>query len=270
MELSMTLLAGIRYYAVSHIGLKRARNEDSYAIYDLALLHPSAGSRGILFVLADGIGGHACGELASKMACQGLATFFDDCSADSDPKLYAHRIEDLIFSADSRIRQKANEDSDCTDMGTTLSALLLTERSAVTAHVGDSRIYRLRGDCLTQLTTDHNFVQEMIEEGELTPESARNHPLRSVLTRAVGTQEPLEEVEIHTLDVASGDRYLLSSDGLHNMVSLNEIAMTLKNGADSKESAEHLLNAALRNGGKDNVTVVTIHLSSESNEKMNA
>lgn len=264
----MTLLAAIRYFAVSHIGLRRFRNEDSYAIVDFGASKPPSDRRGVLFAIADGMGGHACGDLASKMACQGLTTIFDDCTADFESKQYAQRLEELIFSVDSRLRQHAITHPDCTDMGTTLSALLISGNSVITAHVGDSRIYRLRGDHLTQLTTDHSFVQEMIDEGELTPEAAINHPLRSVLTRAVGTQEPLEEVEIRIVDAAIGDRFLLSSDGLHDMVSFKEIARTLKNEIDPQQSAEQLLNAALRNGGRDNVTTISIHLSSpEPNEK---
>ena len=174
----MTLLAGIRYFAVSHIGLRRSRNEDSYAIYDFGESRSPADRRGVLFVLADGIGGHACGDLASKMACQELTAFFDNCTADFESKQYAQRLDDLIFSVDSRLRQHAVTHPDCTDMGTTLSALLISGKSAIIAHVGDSRIYRLRGERLTQLTTDNSFVQEMIDEGALTPEAAINHPLR--------------------------------------------------------------------------------------------
>ena len=264
----MTLLAAIRYFVVSHIGLRRSRNEDSYAILDFGAFKPPADRRGVLFVLADGMGGHACGDLASKMACQGLTTIFDNSTADFEPKLYAQRLEDLIFSVDFRLRQHAVTHPDCTDMGTTLSALLISGNFAIAAHVGDSRIYRLRGGRMTQLTTDHSFVQEMIDEGELTPEAAIKHPLRSVLTRAVGTRESLEEVEIRTEDASLGDRFLLCSDGLHDMVSFEEIAATLKDGIDPQQSAEQLLNATLRNGGRDNVTIISIHLSSpEPNEK---
>jgi protein phosphatase len=196
------------------------------------------------------------------MACQGLTTIFDNCTAGFEPKMYAQGLKNLIFLVDSRLRQHAVTHPDCTDMGTTLSALLISGNFAITAHVGDSRIYRLRGGRMTQLTTDHSFVQEMIDEGELTPEDAIKHPLRSVLTRAVGTQEPLEEVEISIVDAAQGDRFLLCSDGLHDMVSLKEITTTLKEGIDPQQSAEQLLNAALRYGGRDNVTTISIHLSS--------
>jgi protein phosphatase len=200
------------------------------------------------------------------MACEGLTAIFDGGSAGFEPQEYAKRLNDLIFAVDSQIRQRGCMDSDCMDMGSTLSALLIADHFAVTAHVGDSRIYRMRGDRLVQLTTDHSFVQEMIAEGELTPEAALSHPLRSVLTRAVGTQEPLEEVETRITDAAPGDRFLLCSDGLHDMVSFDEIAETLRGEIDPQQSAERLLDAALRNGGRDNITVIAIHLSSPGPE----
>jgi protein phosphatase len=256
----MTLLAAMRYFAVSHIGLRRARNEDSYAVYDSRASRPAADHHGVLFVVADGIGGHACGDRASRMACQGLAAIFNDSPDGFEPEHYAQRLNDLIFAADLRIREQMLTDPNCGNMGTTLSALLIADHFAVAAHVGDSRIYRLREDQLVQLTTDHSFVQEMIAEGELAPDAAATHPLRGVLTRAVGTQEPLEEVDIRILDAAPGDRFMLCSDGLHDMVSADEIARALRREIDPKATAERLLDAALRNGGRDNITIIAIHL----------
>ena len=126
--------------------------------------------------------------------------------------------------------------------------------------MGDSRIYRLRKNQLEQLTSDHTFVQEMIEEGELTPESAANHPLRNMLTGVLGTREALEKVDTGIVDAAPGDRFLLCSDGLHNMMSARMITATLKSQTDPKKSAEKLLQMALQNGGKDNVTLIVIHI----------
>lgn len=150
----------------------------------------------ILFVVADGIGGHSCGDLASQMVCSGFSSFFSTASKKNAPKEWSRRMADHIHSIDSSVRARADGDPACADMGTTLSSLLIADGFGVIAHVGDSRIYRVRGNRLRQLTTDHTFVQEMIEEGELTKESAVNHPLRNVLTKAVGTQEPLENIEI--------------------------------------------------------------------------
>ena len=122
------------------------------------------------------------------------------------------------------------------------------------------RIYRLRKNQLEQLTNDHSFVQEMIEEGELTPESATNHPLRNMLTRVLGTREALEKVDTRVVDTAPGDRFLLCSDGLHKMMPVAMISATLKSQNDPKKSAVKLLQKALHNGGRDNVTIIVIHI----------
>ena len=145
-------------------------------------------------------------------------------------------------------------------MGTTLSTIVFADDFAVLAHVGASRIYRFRNGRLNQLTSDNTFVQEMIEEGELSPDEAVNHPLRNMLTRALGTQEPLEEIEIGRLNIAHGDCFLLSSDGLHSLVPVNTIEDILMRQLHPKQTAEELLQAALGNGGKDNITIIVIHI----------
>jgi protein phosphatase len=247
------------FFAVSNIGLKRARNEDAY----LALSFPTepvGGNRGYLFAVADGIGGNGFGDLASRMTCRSLKTFFSTDPVDLLPEQFEKGMDLLFRSIDRKIRWQAIENPACRHMGTTLSVLVLFGKFGVMAHVGDSRIYRLRESKLVQLTTDHTFVQDMIAEGDLTPESAKTHPFRNMLTRAVGTQEPLEEVQTRILDIAAGDRFLLSSDGLHNLVSDLQIASTLKGGIDPRDSAEHLLAAALEKGGNDNVTIIVVHL----------
>ena len=256
----MIQLENIRYFAVSDIGLRRKRNDDAYTIYDTASTITVHNGRGLLFAVADGLGGHACGHIASRLACSGLNAFFDDSFSDCSPDQIARRLAELIERIDLRIKEKAVADPACEDMATTLSAFAISEYWAVTGHVGDSRIYRLRKDCLEQLTSDHTFVQEMIDEGELTPESAANHPLRNVLTRALGTQEPLEKVDSGIVEVAPGDRFLLCSDGLYNMMSSETITAILKNPTDPKKSAQRLLQTALQNGGRDNVTVIVVHI----------
>jgi serine/threonine protein phosphatase PrpC len=256
----MTGLENIRYFAVSDIGLRRKRNDDAYTIYDTAATITVHNGRGVLFAVADGLGGHACGHLASQLVCHELKAFFGDSFSACSPDQVARRLAELVERIDLRIKEKAVADPACEDMATTLSALAITENWAVTGHVGDSRIYRLRKDRLEQLTSDHTFVQEMIDEGELTPESVANHPLRNVLTRALGTQEPLEKVDTGTVEVAPGDHFLLCSDGLHNMMSSKTITAILKSQTDAKKSAQKLLQKALQNGGRDNVTVIVVHI----------
>jgi len=256
----MTELDNIRYFAVSDIGMRRKRNEDAYAIYDAADTMAVGNGMGLLFAVADGLGGHACGDLASQMACREMKAFFDGSYLAGVKGKVVEKFSELIHLIDLRIMEKATEDPACEDMATTLSALFIAGNWAVTAHVGDSRVYRLRKNQLEQLTSDHTFVQEMIEEGELTPESAANHPLRNMLTRVLGTREALETVDTSVVDTAPGDRFLLSSDGLHRMVSSATITAILKSETDPKKSADKLLQKALQNGGKDNVTVIVIHI----------
>jgi PPM family protein phosphatase len=251
----MSILKGISYFALTDIGLKRSQNEDAYAVYE----HASR-RKGTLFVLADGIGGHACGDIASQMACRGMSAFFDGSERKSSAEDCAARLDRLIHSIDVSIRQEGERDPDCTDMGTTLSLLLVTEGFGVTAHVGDSRIYRLRSGTMEQITIDHTFVQDMIAEKWLSEKDAADHPLRHVLTRSVGTPEALENVETSILEVFRGDRFLLCTDGLHDMLSFREIRSSMLRHSEPKAAAEQLLREALKNGGRDNVTLIIVDL----------
>ncbi|MGW8194908.1 MAG: PP2C family protein-serine/threonine phosphatase [Desulforhopalus sp.] len=249
----------IQFYPFTDIGLKRKRNEDAFAVYDAKSLSLPRSRPVLLFSVADGIGGHSCGDRASSMACRELALLFDGSSGEEEPRGLARRLEDMIFTIDRRIRQAGEDDAACEHMGTTFSVLAIEGNVAVTAHVGDSRIYRLHGGRLTLLTTDHTFVQEMVEDGTLSPEDASTHPLRHMLTRAVGTQEPLEAVETRTLYIDTGDRFLLCSDGLHGMVADTEIKKVLTDQLEPESAGRTLLRKALKAGGSDNVTGIVIY-----------
>ena len=255
----MITIDRVTYFAVSHIGLKRTRNEDAHAIY-----HPNSMRSGTrkayLFGVADGMGGHPCGDKASSMACTGLKAFFTDWNPEIDAVESAGRLERLAFSIDTEIRNYGAAEEDCAEMGTTLSSLLVTPNFGVTVHVGDSRIYRLRNGTIQALTTDHTFVQEMIDEGELSMESALHHPLRHLLMQVLGTGDPLEKADTGIIEIAEGDRFLLSSDGLHNLVSLDTIKETLAACDTPNEAAEQLVQAALQGGGKDNITAIVVYL----------
>lgn len=255
----MTIIERLEYYAVSHIGLKRSRNEDAHAVYDSASVVPGS-SRAYLFGVADGMGGHPCGDLASSMACKRLKGFFIGWNDRVDAGKSADRLKKLAFSIDAQIRNQAAIDANCEEMGTTLSALLITASYGVTVHVGDSRIYRLRDGPLCKVTMDHTFVQEMIDEGDLSPEAALQHPLRHLLMQVLGTGDPLEKADTGIIDIAGGDRFLLSSDGLHDLVALETIEKTLADCDNPKKAAELLLQAALQRGGRDNVTAIVVHL----------
>lgn len=146
-------------------------------------------------------------------------------------------------------------------MGTTLSAIALLHKQAVIAHVGDSRIYRLRRGNLKKLTTDHSLVQELLDEGSITEDMAANHPFRNKLTRVVGTGEPLEMVETNRCAIAPGDRYLLCTDGLYGDIASNEITAIMSDSSAPQQAAEELLNLALQRGGHDNATAIVAYLT---------
>jgi PPM family protein phosphatase len=256
----MKAIKAVQYFGFTDVGLKRKKNEDSYIICGVAVGDASENKKLRLFAVADGIGGHSCGDQASAMACRELKRFLSKLFSGTDAQSYVKQLDDRIHDIDSFIRSVGSKDPECEHMGTTLSALLMVEDFGVMAHVGDSRIYRLRNGHLKQLTSDHTFVQEMIDEGELSAEAAATHPLRNVLTRAVGTQVLLEQVETRVLELALGDRFLISTDGLHKMISTDEIAETLINMENPKQAAEKLLQLALANGGEDNITGIIIHI----------
>lgn len=256
----METIKTVQYFGFTDIGLKRKKNEDAYVINDEITGDAPKDKKLWIFAVADGIGGHSCGDRASTMACRELKRFLYRSFPGPDAKSYVKQLDNRIHDIDRFIRRAGSRHLECEHMGTTLSVMLLVENFGIMAHVGDSRIYRLRSGCLSQLTSDHTFVQEMIDEGEIPTEAAATHPLRNVLTRAVGTQVPLEQVETRILDVAVGDRFLISSDGLHKMVSANEIADTLSNSENPEQAAAKLLRLALSNGGEDNITGVIIHI----------
>jgi protein phosphatase len=214
------------------------------------------------------MGGHMGASIVGKMACAGLAAYhgrpLPETGETRIPALGRH-LTDTMFRIDRQLRIAGRKDPAIEEMGTTLSCLVLTERHAVVAHVGDSRIYRLRGGRLTCLTTDHTFVQDMILEGELTPEKAASHPLRHVLTRAVGTLEPLEWVDTRIDPRHPSDRYLLCTDGLYNALERERISALLGGGDDAGRTAADLVTAALEKGARDNTTaLVLIPAASES------
>ncbi len=256
----MKIIKAVQSFGFTDIGLKRKKNEDAYVICDVIAGDASENKKLRLFAVADGIGGHSCGDQASAMACRELKKFLGKSFSGPDAQSYVKQLEDRIHDIDRFIRNAGSQDPQCEHMGTTLSVLLMVEDFGVTAHVGDSRIYRLRSGSISQLTFDHTLVQEMIDEGEIPAEVAATHPLRNVLTRAVGTQVPLEQVETRVLDLAFGDRFLISSDGLHKMVSTDEIARMMINTGNPKQAAEQLLQSALVNGGEDNITGIIIHI----------
>ena len=223
----------------THIGLSRIQNEDS-AWYDA--------DKGI-FAVADGMGGHLAGEVASAMAIEAVRKMAEGAKRASFPQL-----RDAFAAANADILKHAETHAECSGMGTTLSVLWLSGDRAYLAHTGDSRIYRLRDGNLTQITRDHSLVEELVEAGIITKEEARSHPRRNIITRALGTEGD-NQPDLILEDNHPGDCWLLCSDGLSGMVRDEAIAAEMKKG-DPEEAADALIRLALAAGGLDNVTLI--------------
>jgi serine/threonine protein phosphatase PrpC len=213
--------------------------------------------RGILFVVADGMGGHVGGEVAARTAVQALSDSFAEIQG---PPTIGDLVS-AVGAANLAVWHRARADTKLRGMGTTLTAMALVSEADVDeialVNVGDSRAYRLRGDTFAQLTSDHTLVEEMVRTGELNASDASSHPKRHVLTRALGI-EPDVEVDAWLVRPAAGDRLLLCSDGLINEVRDASIAKVLEATADPGDAARELVRMALDHGGSDNVTVVVI------------
>lgn len=231
----MTLV--LRYAARSDRGLVRTNNEDS--VY--------AGAR--LLALADGMGGHAAGEVASQLMIAALAHLDDDEPGED----LLGKLEAATREGNASIADQVEEEPELDGMGTTLTAILFAGKRIGLVHIGDSRAYLLREGSLTQITRDDTFVQSLVDEGRITAEQAHSHPQRSLIMRALTGNEI--EPTLTVREVRAGDRYLLCSDGLSDVVSDETIENTMSEG-DTGACADRLIELALRSGGPDNVTVV--------------
>ncbi|SHK79306.1 protein phosphatase [Pseudonocardia thermophila] len=232
----MTLV--LRYSARSDRGLVRQSNQD--AVY--------AGPR--LLALADGMGGHAAGEVASRLVISALAPLDDDDPGDD---LLAE-LREAAIEGNALITQHVAEQPDLEGMGTTLTAILFAGSKLGMVHIGDSRAYQLRDGVLTQITKDDTFVQSLIDEGRITEEEAHTHPQRSLLLRAITGQDIDPWLTVR--EARPGDRYLLCSDGLSGVVSDATLRETLLAYPDPRECADRMIELALRGGGPDNITCI--------------
>lgn len=235
------------------LGRVRENNEDKFE-YFLPEDETTLAARGLVFLVCDGMGGHAAGQIASELATK---TFIDvylhHPAADADVALRA-----AVVAANKFVNEVSRAVPSRRGMGTTLSALIFLQDKAFTVQVGDSRIYRLRDGQLDQLTTDHTWVEEMVRAGIMGREEAENHPRKHMLTRAIGAEEEVQpDIELHEL--RDGDQYLLCSDGLINHVDDTTIARRLSSDAPSAAVWE-LVAEALKNGGSDNCTVMVVRV----------
>lgn len=249
--------APIEYGAVTHAGRKRV-NQDMLKV---APTDDRSSERGRIFAVADGMGGHNGGEVASRLACQGLDEYYQRSISGQPPWsafVLSRHLEETVLRIDRLLRLQGFRNAALADMGTTLSCLVITSEHTIIAHVGDSRIYRLRRGYLTCLTTDHTFVQDMIFEGEIDPKNAAKHPMRHFLTRAVGTPESLDQADVRVDPLKGGDRFLLCSDGLFNSLRAEQIANTLSKSWPTRRIAATLVSEALYAGARDNITALVV------------
>ena len=232
--------------AASHVGKIRASNQDS----------GSVGNH--LFIVADGMGGHAGGDVASALAIRHLVTLDRPYESVEQAREEFYRG---IMGAGAELTRAVADHPELTGMGTTVSGMVRVGDKVVIAHIGDSRIYLLRDGVLKQITADHTFVQRLVDSGRITPEEAAVHPRRSVLMRVLGDVDVEPEVDTHVLDTQPGDRWLLCSDGLSGYVAEREIAEILLTTEDPEEACDKLIQASLAEGAPDNVTAVIVHVT---------
>jgi len=238
-------------------GCVREINEDSGRMVrpaDPAML----AAKGVLVVVADGMGGHSAGEVASQMAADVVSRLYYETRAEP-----GQALRRAVEEANRRIHKAAAEDSAKHGMGTTCTALALCGGRAFAAHVGDSRLYMLRDRQLYQLSEDHSAVNEMVKLGIITKEQARTHEDKNVILRALGTTPDVEVSVLEPFAVREGDRYLLCSDGLHDLVLEDEIASVLTESGDIHAAGERLIEMAKERGGHDNITVGIIAIMPE-------
>ena len=210
------------------------------------------GSLPNLFLVADGMGGHNAGDFASKGTVEAIV----ECLNATEDDSIIGMLELAISRANTRIHTEGSSQEALHGMGTTLVAAVIQEQTLYAANVGDSRLY-LIGDTIRQVTTDHSLVEEMVRLGGLDPENARNHPDKNVITRAIGVDSSVE-IDFFRTTLYPGERILLCSDGLSNMLSDEELFTIVKREQDLSASAEALVEAANANGGYDNIAVVLV------------
>ncbi len=235
----------LRATAGSDVGQRRSVNEDRYA------LAPELG----LYLVADGMGGHSAGQIASQLAAEEALRAIRTLEGASAS--LAEKLRYAVTAANRQIYRTARQHEALAGMGTTLVALFSAEGRAALAHVGDSRAYLLRSERLRQLTDDHSIVAELVRRREISPDDARGHPHRHVLTRALGVRSSVEP-DLVELTLAPDDRFLLCSDGLTAHVHDEEIARALAGDVDLQAAVDGLIALANERGGEDNITVVAV------------
>ncbi|MEN6419043.1 MAG: Stp1/IreP family PP2C-type Ser/Thr phosphatase [Clostridiaceae bacterium] len=240
----------MKYAVITDIG-KRSHNEDSYLL-------PPEGCELCLFAVADGMGGHAAGAVASKLLVDGLSGNMLSFGEGHEVEELKNAIERVNLS----VYETAEEDVSLRGMGSTLVCALILGDKYIVANVGDSRLYHFDGETISRITTDHSLVEQLVMIGSITKKQARIHPQRNIITRAMGIS-PVVDVDLFECDWEPGDVLLLCSDGLHGSVEDEDIAEALQSDLNLETKCELLVRRALNNGGTDNITIILVQNDEE-------
>ena len=239
----------MKFYAITDIGRKRELNED----YIYTSGQP-IGALPNLFIVADGMGGHKAGDYASMHTVDRFVEVIRELGEEHGVQ---DAINEAVTAANAYIYQRSRENSNLSGMGTTLVLASCIGNEAIVANIGDSRLYLVNDDAMTQITRDHSLVEEMVTLGGIDREMARNHPDKNIITRAVGVKEKVA-ADFFEVDLTKGDKLLLCSDGLTNMLRDEEIYKIIQNNKELEQAAKALVDAANENGGRDNIAVVLV------------
>lgn len=243
----------MRYAAKSDKGIVRDVNEDYYKVI--------MGNSGLppVFIIADGMGGHNSGEIASKMAVESAAKYIlENIEFITSEETVCEVIVKAMDQANSYVYTKSQEQQDNFGMGTTLIIAVAYNNKIHIAHIGDSRVYIIRNGRIERITTDHSYIEELIKNGSLTREEARNHPQKNLITRAIGCSENIQ-IDTYSCDICKNDSFVLCTDGLTNMLGDDEIMMVVEHSDSQENACNELVERANRNGGADNITAIIIN-----------
>ena len=244
----------MKTFSMTDVGRRREMNQDYMFTSETAV-----GKLPNLFVVADGMGGHKAGEYASKFTVETMVEFIKN--SESEEPVTA--IRQALKEANHLLLKEAQADDSKAGMGTTVVAATLLDKTLYAANVGDSRLYVLNRDAITQITRDHSLIEEMIRLGEMDKAEAKDHPDKNIITRAVGVAAELA-IDFFEIEINSGDMVLLCTDGLTNMVEDEDIRRIVLSQRDIVERTEKLIETANQNGGRDNITVVLLEPFSET------
>ena len=240
----------MKSFSLTDVGQVRSQNQDYVYASDLPV-----GNLPNLYIVADGMGGHKAGDLASSYAVQTIVESIEK-STETRPALI---LQKAVRYANYRLFEKAAEREEYQGMGTTLVVLTVYGNEALAVNIGDSRLYEISGGEIVQISEDHSLVAELVRKGEISPVEARRHPDKNIITRALGIQDEAQ-LDLFPFHVEPGDRYLLCSDGLSNMVEDTELCRIISQEKDLSEIGAELILTANGNGGLDNIAVVLVEI----------